>query len=198
MLNLKERTLIDLGTIDYDPAGLLKVTTRGQVAVMIDSKGKIDYNSPLVRGLDAACPRLDTSPDSKLDFSLVGGVSEITDYQVTALLGSSEAFDEFGLDKSLRLTSSSRNKEWRDQNYTFCSSKIGQYVTDLAITTFDGIVGGSPWEDCKLTNTFHSTGKGKARKKVFSAKFTPTQAWVEYTESGLPIIQIDLGKNKSS
>ena len=196
MLNLKERTLIDLGTIDYDPAGLLKVTTRGQVAVMIDSKGKIDYNSPLVRGLDASCPRLDTSPDSKLDFSLVGGVSEITDYQVTALLGSPEAFDEFGLDKSLRLTSSSRNKEGRDQNYTFCSSKVGQYVTDLAIS-LNGISTGSPWEDCKLTNTTHSTGKGKARKKVFSAKFTPTQAWVEYTESGLPIIQIDLGKNKS-
>ena len=188
MIKLTERTLIDLGTLNFDPAGLQKVTSRGQVALVVDSKGKIDYNSPSVRGLDQACPRLDTSPESKLNFALLTGRLEIPGHAMSALLGSPEAFDEFGLDSSLRIESMKRNKEGRDQNYVFCSAKTGQFVTDLAKK--------SSWSDCKLTNTTHSRGKGKGRKSVTIAKFTPKQAWVQYTESGLPIVFFDLGKSQ--
>ena len=96
MMNLKERRMIELGTINYDPTGLkISSTSRGKSGLLFDSKGKIDLNSPATRELDAGCPRLDTSPDSKLNFSLVC-IEDVKDYQMTALIGSPEAFDEFG------------------------------------------------------------------------------------------------------
>ena len=201
MIKLTERKLVRRRGINYDPAGLRTSTSRGRETIMFDSKGKIEYNSPLVRTLDATCPRLDTSPDSKLCFALLTEIKDIPDYEMTALLGSSEAFSEFGLSSDLRIESSNRNKEGRDQQYSFNSSKIGQFVTDLSQVGVPSdaveLFCPNPWADCTFSRSSHSAGKNKKRKPVYSAKFTPTQAWVQYTESGLPIIQIDLGKSKS-